>query len=99
MFTWNVCCAVFKILRLGWDQMEVQNDLRDLPHKALNLNYSSNDVQWNPKDGTVYSRLKATGCTYTSGCGVVSDAQLASAPTNGSVVLWDINMRTKNKLC
>jgi WD40 repeat protein len=68
---------VFKILRLGLDQIEAQNDLRDLPHKALNLNYSSNDVQWNPKD----------------------DAQLASAPTNGSVVLWDINMKTKNKLC
>ena len=31
--------------------MEVQNDLRDLPHKQLNLNYSSNDVHWNPKDG------------------------------------------------
>ena len=43
--------AVFKILRLGTDQFEVQNDLRDLPHKQLNLNYSSNDVQWNPKDG------------------------------------------------
>lgn len=27
------------------------------------------------------------------------DSQLASAPTNGSVVLWDINMKTKNKLC
>jgi WD40 repeat protein len=67
---------VFKILKLGADQIEVQNDFRDLPHKQLNLNYSSNDVQWNPKD----------------------DAQLASAPTNGSVVLWDINMKTKNKL-
>lgn len=44
-------CAVFKILRLGAEQFEVQNDLRDLPHKQLNLNYSSNDVQWNPKDG------------------------------------------------
>lgn len=47
-------CPVFKILRLGLDQIEVQNDLRDLPHKALNLNYSSNDVQWNPKDGTAW---------------------------------------------
>jgi hypothetical protein len=42
---------VFKILKLGADQIEVQNDFRDLPHKQLNLNYSSNDVQWNPKDG------------------------------------------------
>ena len=48
-----MCILVFKILRLGLDQIEAQNDLRDLPHKALNLNYSSNDVQWNPKDGTV----------------------------------------------
>ena len=43
--------AVFKILKLSPDQLEVQNDLRDLPHKQLNLNFSSNDVQWNPKDG------------------------------------------------
>ena len=28
----------------------------------------------------------------------VLDAQLATAPTNGSVVLWDINKRTKSKL-
>jgi len=28
----------------------------------------------------------------------VPDAQLATAPTNGSVVLWDINRRTKSKL-
>ena len=26
------------------------------------------------------------------------DSQLATAPTNGSVVIWDINKRTKNKL-
>ena len=45
------CCPVFKILKLGADQFDVQNDFRDLPHKQLNLNYSSNDVQWNPKDG------------------------------------------------
>lgn len=44
-------CTVFKILKLGTDQIEIQNDFRDLPHKQLNLNYSSNDVQWNPKDG------------------------------------------------
>ena len=32
-------------------------------------------------------------------CSVLcSDSKLASAPTNGSVVLWDINMKTKNKL-
>ena len=42
---------MFKILKLGTDHFEVQNDFRDLPHKQLNLNYSSNDVQWNPKDG------------------------------------------------
>ena len=42
---------MFKILKLSADQIEPQNDLRDLPHKQLNLNYSSNDVQWNPKDG------------------------------------------------
>jgi len=67
---------VFKIIKLSPDQFEVVHNLRDLPHKQINLNFSSNDVQWNPRD----------------------DAQLATAPTNGSVVLWDINKRTKSKL-
>ena len=39
------------ILKLYADRVEVQNNFRDLPHKQLNLNYSSNDVQWNPRDG------------------------------------------------
>ena len=43
--------VVFKILKVSPDQFEVLYNLRDLPHKQLNLNYSSNDVQWNPKDG------------------------------------------------
>ena len=43
--------AVFKILRLGPEQIEVELNLRDLHHKQLNLNFSNNDVQWNPKDG------------------------------------------------
>lgn len=51
-----LCCssfitAVFKIFKLSPDQFEVVHNLRDLPHKQINLNYSSNDVQWNPKDG------------------------------------------------
>lgn len=43
--------AVFKIFKLSPDQFEVVHNLRDLPHKHINLNYSSNDVQWNPRDG------------------------------------------------
>lgn len=29
---------------------------------------------------------------------LLSESQLATAPTNGSVVLWDVNKRFKNKL-
>jgi len=42
---------VFKIIKLSPDQFEVVHNLRDLPHKQINLNFSSNDVQWNPRDG------------------------------------------------
>ena len=42
---------MFKIFKLSPDQFEVVHNLRDLPHKHINLNYSSNDVQWNPGDG------------------------------------------------
>ena len=42
---------MFKIFKLSPDQFEVVHNLRDLPHKHINLNYSSNDVQWNPRDG------------------------------------------------
>ena len=42
---------VFKILKIAPDQMQVSLDLRDLPGKQLNLNFSNNDVQWNPKEG------------------------------------------------
>jgi WD40 repeat protein len=58
------------------NQMTEIANLRNLPHKQLNLNYSSNHIQWNPRD----------------------ESQLASAPTNSSVVLWDLNKRTKSKL-
>ena len=46
---------MFKILKLFPDNIEHAINLRDLPHKQLNLNFSSNDVQWNPKEGEVYT--------------------------------------------
>ncbi|XP_064395171.1 GATOR2 complex protein WDR24-like [Halichondria panicea] len=67
---------VFKVLRIQPSSYEVVCNLRDLPNKQLNLNYSNNDVHFHPKD----------------------ESQLATAPTNGSVVIWDISKRTKNKL-
>eukprot|EP00731_Ephydatia_muelleri_P024253 Em0016g524a len=67
---------LFKLIKLGAQKFEVHVDLRDLPPKQLNLNYSSNDVQWNPNE----------------------DQQLATAPTNGSVVLWDLQKMTKSKI-
>ena len=42
---------VFKILKIAPDQMQVSLNLRDLPGKQLNLNFSNNDVQWNPREG------------------------------------------------
>lgn len=42
---------MFKILKIAPDQMQVSVDLRDLPGKQLNLNFSNNDVQWNPREG------------------------------------------------
>lgn len=66
---------IFKLLDVDQDY-RVIIDFRDLPQKQLNLNYSSNHVQWNPRD----------------------ESQLASAPTNSSVVIWDINKTTKSKL-
>ena len=42
---------VFKILKIFPDQIQNYLDLRDLPGKQLNLNFSNNDVQWNPRDG------------------------------------------------
>ena len=42
---------VFKIVRVTPIQFEVYMNFRDLPQKQLNLNYSSNDVKWNLKDG------------------------------------------------
>ncbi|XP_019853625.1 PREDICTED: WD repeat-containing protein 24-like [Amphimedon queenslandica] len=58
------------------DQLKEVCNLRNLPQKQLNLNFSSNHVQWNPRD----------------------ENQLATAPTNSAVVLWDLNKRTKSKL-
>ena len=43
--------AVFKIIHVMPTQFELNLNLRDLPQKQLNLNFSSNDVKWNPKDG------------------------------------------------
>ena len=42
---------MFKILKIAPDQMQMSLDLRDLPGKQLNLNFSNNDVQWNPREG------------------------------------------------
>ena len=33
------------------DQLKEVINLRNLPQKQLNLNFSSNHVQWNPRDG------------------------------------------------
>ena len=53
LFVFLIVCVliVFKILKIAPDQMHVSLDLRDLPGKQLNLNFSNNDVQWNPRDG------------------------------------------------
>ena len=48
---------VFKILKIFPDQIQIYLDLRDLPGKQLNLNFSNNDVQWNPKDGEMILRI------------------------------------------
>ena len=54
---------VFKILKIAPDQMHVSLDLRDLPGKQLNLNFSNNDVQWNPREGKfVYCASMAMQC-------------------------------------
>ena len=91
---------MFKILKIFPDHIQVSLDLRDLPNKQLNLNFSSNDVQWNPKDGklccsVVPQMLVELSChtVYT-----VTESQLATAPTNSCVILWDINKRTKSKI-
>ena len=47
----HVHILVFKILKIAPDQMHISLDLRDLPGKQLNLNFSNNDVQWNPREG------------------------------------------------
>ena len=49
---------MFKILKISPDQLQVSLDLRDLPGKQLNLNFSNNNVQWNPREGGVC-------CAYT----------------------------------
>ncbi len=88
--------SVFKVLKVQPSSYEVVCNLRDLPIKQLNLNYSNNDVQFHPKDGQ-YSLYLSAGSIVSS---IVwpTESQLATAPTNGSVVIWDINKRTKNKL-
>ena len=61
---------MFRILKVSPDVMQVSLDLRDLPGKQLNLNFSNNDVQWNPKDGelqyqsTFTSAIVKTQCCY-----------------------------------
>ena len=42
---------VFKIYRVGTQQYDQVFNIRDLPQKQLNLNFCSNDIQWNPRDG------------------------------------------------
>ena len=66
--------AVFKLIKIGTQKFEVQFDLRDLPHKQVNLNYSSNDVQWNPNDGMecVYVWCVCVcACTHVCVCACV----------------------------
>ena len=64
-----LCYIVFKILKLFPDKIEHAINLRDLPHKHVNLKFSSNDVQWNPKEGTlcvcvsVYAYVFEVDCT------------------------------------
>lgn len=58
MFTSTLFDIVFKILKLQPDTIEPAINLRDLPHKQLNLNFSSNDVQWNPKEGKKQFRFR-----------------------------------------
>lgn len=96
-FIFIILCSnliVFKILKISPDQMPVSIDLRDLPVKQLNLNFSNNDVQWNPKDG----KLWLPWCLHVVITDVFTESQLATAPTNGCVILWDINKRTKSKI-
>lgn len=52
---------VFKVLKISPDQFEVICNLRDLPSKQLNLNYSNNDVQFNPRDGEYNENLSLSG--------------------------------------
>lgn len=54
-----ISSVVFKILKIFSDHIQVSHDLRDLPSKQLNLNFSSNDVQWNPKDGKLWCHVNA----------------------------------------
>ena len=56
--------AVFKILKLSPDRIESAINLRDLPHKQVNLNYSSNDVQWNPKEGVCMHGVYVCVCAW-----------------------------------
>ena len=89
--------VVFTIIDVT-EKLKVLFDLCNLPQKQLNLNFSSNHVQWNPKDGTS-NRQSIFTILFISLLNVLSlENQLASAPTNASVVLWDLNKRTKSKL-
>ena len=65
--------AVFKILRLSPEQIELELNLRDLHHKQLNLNFSNNDVQWNHKDGWCrhcWARAQSSGVVLCASCRV-----------------------------
>jgi len=69
-------------------------DLRDLPVKSLNLNYGCQDVHWNPREGNTWLVSSGLYGYYTS-----IDHLLASAPNNGSIVLWNLHSRAaKNKI-
>ncbi|SPQ93030.1 unnamed protein product (mitochondrion) [Plasmodiophora brassicae] len=66
---------VFKIVPIAQMQALVPNGIANLRTGKINLTFSSNDVQWNPK----------------------SSSLIATAATNGKVVIWDSDRSTGSK--
>ncbi|CAG0879574.1 unnamed protein product [Darwinula stevensoni] len=94
--------SVFKVFSIEDEAFQEKANLRVSEKRFLNLNYSSIDVVWNALDGkltTPFNFMDLPGHVYLLFFFhvMIADNILATAATNGAVVLWNLGRSSRSK--
>lgn len=80
--------VVLKILSISKSDITETLNLRAGSH--FNLNYSSNDVKWG-NNGTFLESVNIEFVTDILHLCLATKQKVATAATNGAIILWDLN--------